>query len=115
MDVGRRDPCFVDFVLKSGLGVLKVNRQVQRENESEERDHERANADVTVATRREEQQQSTSQRHKRDQRQNRAVKRGHRVPIHVMYAMTTAAPAAIQPAYERRLPDCMCRAASENS
>jgi hypothetical protein len=49
MDVGRRDPCFVDFVLKSGLGVLKVNRQVQRENESEERDHERENADVTVA------------------------------------------------------------------
>src|SRR6202521_866240 len=99
MDIGIRDPKVVDFVLESGLSPLKMYRQVQRKNKIQQRDHESEQTNIAVTPRKQQQQNPTRHRNKRDQREHRVVQGGaHCVPIQIMYAITTAAPAAIQPA-----------------
>src|SRR5580658_9641875 len=72
---------------------------------------------VTIAARDEQNEQPADSRNKRHQRKNDGIEAFHiyLTPTQTMYAITTAPPAAIQPAYERKLPDCICRAASDAS
>src|SRR5271169_5292479 len=97
MDIRIRDPLIVNLVLKRALSSLKMYRQMQRKNEIEQGDYESKQTNIPVASRK--QQKCTRQRNEGDQRKHRVVQRGaHRVPIQTMYAITTAAPAAIHPA-----------------
>src|SRR6185312_944922 len=86
MNIGMGDPGAIDLELKAAPGAVKVRRQVQRDNEVEQRDDQRENADVAVAPRKEQKQQSASQRNKRDQRENRGIESQavHRVPTQTM-------------------------------
>src|SRR5579863_1110602 len=96
---------------------MEVNRKMQRQNEREQRDYQREDPDIAIAPRKKHQQQSTRQRHECHQRQNDGaeVLDAHRPSIHIqiMNAMMAADPPAIHPAYERMLPDCMCRTSSD--
>src|SRR5580704_17936369 len=99
MDIGIRNPLIVNLVLKRGLSSLKMHRQMQRKNKIEQRNDESKQTNIPVASRKQQQQKCACQRNERDQRKHRVVQRGaHRVPIQTMYAITTAAPAAIHPA-----------------
>src|ERR1700692_2826179 len=92
-----------------------MNRQMKRQNECEERDDKSKNPNVAVAPGKNHQQQPACQRHERHQGENDGTESVsvHRTPTQIMNASTTAAPAAIHPAYERMFPDCMCRTSSE--
>src|ERR1700723_2227579 len=115
VDIRSGNPLPVDLVLKLSLPAMEINRQVQRQNKSQQCDDKSKNANVAVAARQQHQQQSAHERHERHESKNdRAeIVGAHRTPIQIMKTITTAEPAAIQPAYDRMLPDCMWRTSSE--
>src|ERR1700733_2010189 len=98
MNVGIRDPQIVDFVLERGLPSLKMHWQVQGENKIKQGDDESKQTNIPIAPWKKQKQKRARQRNERDQREHRVIQRGaDRVPVHTMAAITTAAPAAIQP------------------
>ncbi len=86
MNVGRRNPRKVSIELEAGQAAIEVRRQVQRENEREQRNHQREDADVAIPPREEQQQQSADRGSEGDQRQNILVEPVHcvRTPIQTM-------------------------------
>ena len=79
VNVRRGNPLNVLVELESRQPPIKVCRQVQREDEGEEGNHQRKYSDVSVSSREEQQQQAACGRSKRDQCQNIVVEPVHRV------------------------------------
>src|SRR3974390_2083023 len=115
MNVGVRNPLHVLFKLEARLAAIERPRQGQRCKQRDPRNAQREPLYVAVAVGKERQQQSARQRQKRDDGEDVVIDEVHRTPLHTMNAMTTAAPAATHPAYDRMLPDCMWRSPSEIS
>ncbi len=81
----------VEFILESALGPVKVHRQMQGQDKSQQRYHQGKHADVTMTPRQQQQQERARQRDEGHQRENDGTPavhvhgvKAHRVPIQIM-------------------------------
>ena len=88
------------FELEARLPVHEVPRQVQRNDERQDRDDEREDVNVAVAPREEQQQQRAAKRQEGNEGEDVGMDHFgvHRVPFQTMKTTTTAAPTATHPA-----------------
>ncbi len=86
VNVGSRDPLLVDFELEASRVAVQMDRKMQRRDERQYRDYEGEEFNVAVAPGDHKQQQASSERNKRHQRQNVGIEARsiHRTPLQTM-------------------------------